>query len=85
MGAYHAEVSGEEIVQKKYNMQIFSTIIALQVRIDRLIIRILVHYRYKNGLRGSFSSFAYACYFWHYLYKKSLKLYSTDKTMLMDS
>jgi len=33
LGAYHAEVSGEEIVQKKYNMQIFSTIIALQVHV----------------------------------------------------
>jgi hypothetical protein len=30
LGAYHEEVSGEEIVQKKYNMQIFSTIIALR-------------------------------------------------------
>jgi hypothetical protein len=31
MGFHYAEVFGEEIVQKKYNMQIFRTIIALKV------------------------------------------------------
>jgi len=34
--AHYAEVFGEEIVQKKYNMQIFRTIIALQVHNNQM-------------------------------------------------